>query len=653
MSAGRGLRRGVHAALALTLVPFVAGNAQVAFERAGFRLTSIGERITVSGRVVDARRRPVANANIRWRVADPSIATVTPQGVIVSRKVGNTKLWAVAGDDSASALILVDQWAAKFDFLPSVVRLDAVGAKAPLRIIVRDAAGHPIASQNRRPTACRSVNDRIASLAANGELTARSNGVTYVRCTDRGIADSVRVEVRQRPARATIANKLNLGSKILGDTFRLTLSATDAAGDPIQNVQATWASMHPAIVSVDPLSGFARSVGAGTARIVAQAGDVTDTVSIAVAPGVGLAVPINEDAVEPAPGTTARMPTLKIDGVYPFEGDTTPVRVTARDAAGVEVPNAVVTLESSDTSVFVVLSRQRVLPKKAGSAYLIGRFGSAAIDSAQILVRARSSLVATATEESAAAAFRRPTFNTDSLQRVYRTARDTITRQIFDSSRVLGLRAPGRMISFSLVGGQAAHSFSDSTGIEKRSGFMYGGLAELKPVRWVTLGGEFRTGNLSPSGTTGGTDLAVTEAGGALTIQPNGTDAFGVGGSFTRRATREGSSALPLAIQQWTIPRAFAVLRLGFVGGATRTVMGASVVLPGAAYTGYLDEQGVAVNPEPLSLGGEAGLELRRGWFRGGLTYQVESFKFKKVGTSVRRDQFSTIRLKFAWEYSR
>src|SRR5688572_6828636 len=433
-------RLGLLGVLGLAVAPFATGDAQVAFERAGFRLTSIGERITVSGRVVDASRRPVANANIRWRVADPTIATVSPQGVIVSRRVGNTKLWAVAGDDSASALILVDQWAAKFDFLPSVVRLDAVGAKAPLRIIVRDAAGHPIASQSRRPTACRSLNERVASLSATGDLTARSNGVTYVRCTDRGIADSVRVEVRQRPARALIADKVNLGSRILGDTFRLRLSAIDAAGDAISNVQATWASLNPAIVSVDPLTGFARSIGAGTARIVAQAGDVTDTVSIAVAPGVGQAVPINDESA-PGAGMTARMPTLKIDGVYPFEGDTTPVRFIARDAAGVEVPNAVVTLESNDSSVFVVLSRQRILPKKAGSAYLIGRFGTSAVDSAQILVRARSSARATGPGETEAAAFRRPTFNTDSIQRAYRATRDSITTQIFDSSRVIGLKS--------------------------------------------------------------------------------------------------------------------------------------------------------------------------------------------------------------------
>jgi hypothetical protein len=636
--------------IAAAVAPLASADAQVAFERAGFRLTSIGERITVSGRVVDARRRPVANASIRWRVADPSIATVSPQGVVVSRKVGNTKLWAIAGDDSASALILVDQWAAKFDFLPSIVRLDAVGAKAPLRVVVRDAAGYPITSQNRRTANCRVVNDRVATMTPSGELTARTNGVTYVRCTDRGIADSVRVEVRQRPTRATIANKSDLGSGVLGQTFTIRLNATDVNGDPIQNVQATWASLNPTIASVDPLTGFTRLVGAGTARVVAQAGDVTDTLTIAVAPAQGLAVPANEEpGSEVLSATSTRMPTVKVDALYPFEGDTTTVRITARDASGVEIPNATVTLESSDTSIFVVLPRQRVLPKKAGVATLIAHFG-AVTSEAQIGVRARGGLNATVTDVRAPEVFRRPTFNVDSIRRAADTARAMVTRQIFDSTRVIGLKAPSRLLSVALVAGPAAHSFSDTTGTEKRSGFLYGGVADIVPFSWVKLSGEFRTGSLTSSGTSG-TELAITEAGGSLTIQP--TEAFGVGGSYTRRSTREGPAGSFLALQQWSIPRAFAVVRLGFVGGAVRTIAGVNVLLPGATYTGYVDAAGNAVNPEPLSLGGEAGLEGRWGWFRGGLTYHVESFRFPTVGTNERRDQFSTVRLKLAWELSR
>lgn len=637
------------AALGMMAVVAPPANAQVAFERAGYRLTSLGERIVVSGRLVDARRQPVSTRSIRWRIADPSIATVTPQGVVISRKVGNTKLWAVAGDDSASALILVDQWAATFDFAPSVLRLDAVGAKAPLRIIVRDAGGHPIATHNRRPTSCRAVNEAVASLLSTGEVVARRNGVTYVRCADRGIADSVRVEVRQRPARASIVNKLNLATKIVGDTFRIRVTAIDASGGAIDNVQPTWASLNPTIVSVDPLTGLARSVGAGSAKVVAQAGDITDTVTIAVAPGLGLAVPVNADsAVESGP--LIRMPTLKIDAVYPFEGDTTPIRFVARDANGVEVPNPVVTLRSNDETIFTILGGRRLLPKKAGSAWLVGQFGTVAIDSAQIVVRARGSLRLASASEAAASSFRRPTFDTATINRSYRAIREASLDSIFDSSRVVGLKAPGRLLSLTGIAGQAVHSFSDSTGKENRTGLVYGGMAQLALFRLVKLGAAFRTGILSSSGLAGGNDLTVTEVSGIVSVHP--TDNLAVGGTYLMRATREGESATPVATQQWTVPRAFVTVRGSFIGGVVRPFAGVNAVTPGATYTGYVS-QGRTLNPKPGTLGGEAGIDVHTGLFRVGFLYNVENFTFERIGNSTRRDQFSTVGIRFGLEYAR
>jgi hypothetical protein len=640
--------RRLAAVAALAVLPLATAGAQVQFERAGFRLTSIGERISVSGRVVDASRRPVATTSIRWRVADPSIASVSPQGVVVSKKVGNTKLWAVAGEDSASALILVDQWAAKFDFLPASVRLDAVGAIQPLRIVVRDKEGHPIASQNRRPASCRSINENVASLSANGEVAAKNIGVTWVRCSDRGIADSVRIEVRQRPVRVTIADKASMVSRAVGDTIRLRVTAADARGGDIRNVAATFASLNPTIVSVDPVSGLARLVGLGTARVVAQAGDVTDTVSVGVAQVAGGAVPTNAEAA--VDNAAARGPSVKIDALYPIVGDTTALRWTVRDGANIEIQGATVTFEV-DTSMVRLLSRGRFIAKKEGQSFVLARFGES-VDSALIYARNRQAVTVSATTAEAARAFVRPTFNVDSLMRTYQNSRDSARASIFDSSRVRGLKAPWFLVSATVLGGPAAHSFRDSTGAERRTGFMYGGQADVSLFRYLKLIGEFRTGTLNSSAGTG-TELGVTEATGTLAAQAN--EAFALGGSYTLRATREGSSSTPLAIQQWRYPRVFVSLRPAFIGGAVRTNMTINALLPGATYTGYVDATGEPIDPEAMSLGGEAGLDvLVRGGWRLGLTYNVESFRFPKVGTGEpRRDQFSTIRLKAGWQFAK
>src|SRR5213592_2054274 len=137
--------RSVAVAAALMLPAVATAQSQrIVFERTGYRLTSLGARVPVSARVFDGRRRAVPNAPIAWRIQDSAVAAVTPNGVVVSKKVGRTKVWAVAGKDSASAIILVDQWAAKFGFSPTMIRLDAIGARIPLKVDLRDADGHPI-----------------------------------------------------------------------------------------------------------------------------------------------------------------------------------------------------------------------------------------------------------------------------------------------------------------------------------------------------------------------------------------------------------------------------------------------------------------------------------------------------------------------------
>jgi hypothetical protein len=622
----------------------------VRFERTGYRLTSLGERMAVSARLVDARRRPVSNARIRWRIADSSIATVTPAGIVVSRRPGYTKLWAVAGQDSASALILVDQWAAKFDFSPSIVRFDAVSTKVPLKVQVRDAAGHLIADKNRRTATCRIVNDRIASLATNGDVSARANGVTYVRCTDRGIADSVRVEVRQKPKSVVIADKLNITSKVVGDTFKIRLSALDNTGLEIRDVQATWASLNPGVVNVDPLTGFARSVGPGAAKIVAQAGDATDTVSIQVQPGAGMPMPAAVDSSNALPSIDApRVPTLALQSLYLMVGDTGRVTATAKDAAGTPISNPGLTFRSSDTSVVSPVSTrsgQGWVARKTGVTYVVAQFGTI-VDSLQVSVRAKSTATSSATAAGPLVAFERPKFDTLASRRLYAQRLDSAAKAIKRASIVR--EVTGRTLALSAVAGQVTHS-SHITDVftESHSGLLVGGNAVLAPLSWLKVTGDYRTGTLTNDKPTG-EDMTVNEAEANLTISP--APWFGFGGGFVKRGEKT-----TLATQHWSFPRVTAETHFTFVGGAVTTVTGISL-LPGATYTGYLDPSDTTgtkhVNPSAFSMAGQAGLELRTGVLSAGLMYYVEKFSFPVIKGETRRDQFSALRLRIGLQAGR
>ena len=649
LRAARVVRRGIVGLAAggalVALIATPAAAQRVRFERTGYRLTSIGERTPALARVYDASRRPVANARIRYHVADSTIATVTPAGIVVSRKPGYTKLWAVAGRDSSSALILVDQWAAKFDFTPALVRFDAVGSRLPLRVLVRDAAGHVIPDASRRSTACRSTNDRVARLEATGELTARANGVAYVRCSDRGVADSVRVEVRQRPVRAVIAEKINLGQKVVGDTFQIRLSAQDRVGDEIRDVQATWASLSPGVVSIDPLNGKARGVGPGIAKVVAQVGDVTDTVSITVSPGAGMFIPAADTASGLSILDAPRVPTLALQPLYLMVGDTGRVTAVAKDAAGNIISNPGLIYRSSDTAIVTQVGTRQGpgwVARRTGVAYVVAQFGSI-VDSLQVSVRAKGTAAANLGSRATVAVFERPRFDTAAARRQYAQRLDSAARAIRRASIVKDVN--GRMLALSANAGQVAHaSHLTSTYTERRSGLMYGGNAEVAPFGWLGLSADFRTGTLSTNQATG-EEMTVSEVQADVTFSP--APWFGFGGGYVRRMEKT-----QLATQRWDFPRVSAAVRFPFVGGAVTSVTGLSV-LPGASYTGYADSLGTTIKPNPFSLAGEAGLELRTGVISAALMYYVERFSFPVVAGEARRDQFSALRLKVGLQAGR
>ena len=627
-------------ALLSATLPLAAASAQVQFDRTGYRLTSIGQQIRVSARVAGSNGRQSA---IRWHIADPAIAVVTSQGVVEARQIGYTRLWAVAGEDSSSALILVDQWAARFDFFPAIVRLHAVGDRAPVRIQVRDAGGHLINGPARRAvSACRSLNESVASLGDNSQITARSNGVTYIRCTDRAISDSVRVEVRQRAADVTIVDKLGFTNKIAGDTFRIRVSAKDAAGGEIRNVQASWASMSPFVVSVDPLSGMARGAAGGTARIVAQVDDVTDTVTVTVI-GAGIGpVAINDTGAAPLiPLVEVQAPSLHLQALYLSVDDT--ARVSPRDGTGAVISNAEYRITALDTAVVRTISGQRVVARATGNTYVFVQFGDMR-DSLLVSVRDKAAEgVVLAGEVAAAAPFSRPKFNIDSARIANRERLDSAAREIRRQS-VVEIYS-GRMANVSALVMHAGHATRDTNFLDKRTGLMYGALAEMAPHARLKLSAAFRMGKLSPAGA--GEDLEVTEVEGDIMVRP--APWFGLSGGYVRRVT-----TTEVATQRWDSPRATASTRFNFVGGAIRTTTALSLLV-GARYTGYLDAQNEPINPDPFSLSGEAGIEFHNRRFAAGLSYYAERFRFPRVNnnTTVRQDLFSALRLRLGYQIGR
>ena len=636
-------QRAVAAAGALLIGMAVPAIAQtVTFDRPAYRLHSIGQRLVTTVRVTDASGRPVRNATPVFRVADPTVATVSARGEVVSRKSGLTRIWAIAGRDSGSAFVMVEQRAARFAFSPAVLRIDALKATEKLSVQISDSAGVPIAGANSATASCRSLNDRIVTISPDGDIRAKTNGATYIRCTDRGFADSIRVEVRQRPARATIVGSRSI-SRSVGDTFTVRVRAMDPQGDSIAGLRPTWVSMDPRTVSVDPSSGRALARAEGGTRLIAQLGDVADTASIFVSPPRGGGLLMAPAVVaDTTPVAAAKRPKVSVNRLDMYEGETRPLTFTVFDTLQQAIANPRVTIRSTDTMT-VAARDSGLLGKKVGQVWVTVRYLTY-IDSAVVSVRDSAARATDSLRLGGSESFApivEPTY-TAGLPEKYQNERKAMLDSIHNS----GSFAPptGKIWTAGIYAGLAAHSSNQSNAatanlIEDRSGVIYGGRTTVKPLGWMALTGDLRLGRLNSPGTIG-EPLTIAEAAGDLTFFL--TPWLGLGGGYAVRAEKT-----EIATQRWKIPRASITARTSFVGDFISTTTSLSV-LPGASFSGMPKDQ----QPD-IGMAGEAGLELRRGSLDAGLTYYVEKLPFPELLGRSRVDQFSSLRLRVGFKIGR
>ncbi len=254
----------------------------LSLDRDVLRLRAAGETASVGAEVVDAERRVVSGAAMRWWSSDPEVAQVSPNGLVTARANGVTRVWASIGADSVSALVVVELPPERIQFaiLPGRVRFDAIGDTMLLELT-------PVALPDTLvpvdlADVCLSENEAVAVVAIGGFVTALGNGVTRVRCRVGEEEETVEVRVRQRATRIAIIADRNMRVKPLEDTLALVLARVDRRGEPIPSARPSWTTLDPEVVQVDSASGTVVGVEEGTGRVVAQLHGLVDTATIQV-----------------------------------------------------------------------------------------------------------------------------------------------------------------------------------------------------------------------------------------------------------------------------------------------------------------------------------------------------------------------------------
>lgn len=175
-------------------------------------------------------------------------------------------------------------------------------------------------------------------VTAAGQVTAAAAGTAWVVVgTANGKFDSTQVTAVAKPPLARINAGPDRLITALGDTVQLAPVAFDALGAQVQNVTFAYASADPSVATISG-GGVVTAVANGTARVIASASNVADTVLVTVAQLVA--------------SVTMTPDTLRLAAV----GSTGTVTATPRDRNGNTVTGAAVSYVATDPTIATVTS---------------------------------------------------------------------------------------------------------------------------------------------------------------------------------------------------------------------------------------------------------------------------------------------------------
>ncbi len=300
--------------------------------------------------------------------------------VVIGRVLPLTILLLVAaacrkdstGPNAAAAAIRLDGGNGQSAAVGTVLAL-------PLRVVVTDASGKPVANTrvdwdasvgagSVSPGSSNSNTDGVATsvwtlgtVAGTLRATAQVGGLAPIVFTATAVAGAA-TSVVATPDQAFLG---------VGDTIRVRAAARDQFGNDLSGQALTFTALDAATASISS-TGLVTALGQGNARVVAAASGRADTVAVTVGPpGSSVCGPIAERA-------------LAVGEVYSPDGDVSGARACLTAPVGVNAEYAL-TLISTATSFgsvtpLDVFATGNTAPTTAADAGAVAPFGSVVAD---------------------------------------------------------------------------------------------------------------------------------------------------------------------------------------------------------------------------------------------------------------------------------
>ncbi len=192
--------------------------------------TALGDTVRLTVVELGPGDQQLPTPTVDYTSAAQAVAMVDSTGVVTSR--GNGVTWIVARVPSGerdSIPVTVLQLPSGVVASHDTIRFEALGAVQPLGVKVIDRLGAAIPGLAMEYVV---ADTAIATIASDGRVHARGNGLTAVRVRSAGESLQVVVQVQQRPVRVVTGSD-SLHFDAIGDVGEVVAVALDSLGHPV------------------------------------------------------------------------------------------------------------------------------------------------------------------------------------------------------------------------------------------------------------------------------------------------------------------------------------------------------------------------------------------------------------------------------------
>ncbi|MEP6495314.1 MAG: Ig-like domain-containing protein, partial [bacterium] len=320
----------------------------------------VGGTAQLTATTKDAGGTVLTGRVVTWGSSNTLIATVSATGVVTGVAAGSATITATSeGQNGTSAVTVTQVPVASVTVTPPSANV-TVGSVTGLLATPKDAGGTVLTG---RLITWGSSNDAVATVSANGSVTAVALGTATITATSEGQSGTSAITVIVPPV-ASVAVAPPTASVQIGATAPLTATTKDAGGNVLTGRVVTWGSSNTGVATVSA-TGVVTAVAVGTATITATSEGQNGTSTITVIP-----VPVGSVTVAP---TSASVSLL----------GTTALTATVKDANGVIVTDRTVTWSSDNILTATVSPTGVVTGLVPGNATITatseGKSGSSAL----------------------------------------------------------------------------------------------------------------------------------------------------------------------------------------------------------------------------------------------------------------------------------